>query len=84
MAATNRQRVRLDQPADAGSVVDLSSLLNTAEVAKLFNRSQLTIQLWRKHKQLPYIRIRGARRDTIRYDLNAVRKWAVDTGNTMQ
>jgi len=58
------------------TTVKLQSLLNTRDLAKMFDRSSLTIHLWKKKFGLPYIRIPGAGRDTIRYDKKAVKAWA--------
>jgi len=78
-----RTRPRLSSDQDQ-QLIDLSRMLNTEQVAVMFNRSQLTIQLWRKNKSLPYIRITGAKRDTIRYDEKALREWAQTTGHTLK
>lgn len=62
------------------TLIDLSGTLNTADLTRLFSRSPLTILLWRKNKNLPYIRIKGEKRDTIRYDRAKVEEWAKQQG----
>jgi hypothetical protein len=63
--------------ADAPETVEeLKGLMTTAQVADLFGKSPLTITLWRKEKGLPYVRIPGDGRDTIRFHEGRVKKWA--------
>lgn len=57
-------------------VVDLNDIVTTGYLCKLFKRGTLTLQNWRNDLGLPYIRIPGDGRDTIRYDLDAVIDWA--------
>ena len=56
------------------------NLLTTSDLCKLFKRGWLTILIWRRDKGLPYVRIPGHKRDTIRFDRKAVLKWAQQTG----
>lgn len=58
------------------NVTVIDNQLTTADLMAMFNRSGLTIMVWRKSRGLPYIRITGAVRDTIRYDKVAVLRWA--------
>ncbi len=58
----------------------LENLLTTNDLCNLFRRSLMTILIWRKNKGLPYIRIPGSKRDTIRFDQEAVLEWAQRTG----
>ncbi len=45
-------------------------------VKKLFRRGELTIMLWRKKKSLPYVRINGDSRPSIRFDPAELQDWA--------
>lgn len=58
----------------------LEGLVDTEYLAKLFARSEQTIMLWRQHDGLPYVRIPGSGRDTIRYDKAEVLEWARKKG----
>lgn len=54
----------------------LTGLMTTGEVARLFNRDKQTVNVWRREKGLPFVRIPGDARDTIRYRRAAVLEWA--------
>lgn len=54
----------------------LRNMLTAGEVAAMFNRTTQSVALWRKLHGLPYVRIRGDARDTIRYRRGAVLRWA--------
>jgi len=61
----------------SSNVVDLSKLLTTQDICRMFARqSEMTIQLWRKNDGMPIIKIPGIARNTIRFDFEAVEKWA--------
>ena len=59
-------------------VTVMNEYVTMQTVCAMFNRSAESIILWRKHKGLPYIRIPGDGRDTIRFDRLAITKWAKD------
>jgi phage terminase Nu1 subunit (DNA packaging protein) len=52
-------------------------LLTVRDLAELFDRTEQTIYLWCRTQGLPVIRIKGAKRDTIRFDLAKVVDWAM-------
>lgn len=58
----------------------LNELLTTSDVCHMFNRSEMTIWLWRKNLNMPYIVIPGTERQTIRYDKDEVTTWAKKQG----
>jgi hypothetical protein len=58
------------------NVTVIEDLVDTNYVMQLFRRSELTIAYWRKNDGLPYVRIKGNARDTIRFDRKAVLRWA--------
>lgn len=51
------------------------NLLDTHGVATMLGKSTVTITEYRRTGGLPFIRIVGARRDTIRFDKQAVESW---------
>lgn len=53
----------------------LTGYLTATEVAKLFDRSVLTVMAWRDHKGLPYVII-PAERACIRFELSDMVAWA--------
>lgn len=63
-APTSKERYRI-----------LDNLLTEEDLSRLFRRSKLTIMLWRKDG-LPYVRIKGSHRDTIRFERTEVMVWA--------
>ena len=62
-----------DQPE---RVEILNDMLTTADLMSAFDRSEITISIWRARKGLPYVRIKGTSRDTIRYRKAEVLAWA--------
>lgn len=66
------------------NVTILENYVTTKYVAKLLSRTELTIHHWTKKEGLPYIRIPGDGRDTIRYDKQAVIQWATQTGRRVK
>lgn len=54
----------------------LSGFVTEGYLRKLFKRGGLTINLWRRDKALPFVRIPGDGRDAIRYRLDEVKQWA--------
>lgn len=58
----------------------LSDLLDEQQVADRLGRSAQSVALWRRHRGLPYVRIPGSGRDTIRYRWPAVLQWAKTCG----
>ena len=69
-----------DQTTVKPAVEILEGLVTTQYLCKLFQRSPLTIFMWRSREGLPYVRVPGAARDTIRYRLEAVLEWARGKG----
>lgn len=55
---------------------EIKGLLTTAQVAKRFAVTPLSVTLWRTKRGLPFVRIVGAGRDTIRFKAKAVEEWA--------
>lgn len=64
-------------------VEHLSGLVTSAFLEKMFNRKGLTIMIWRQREGLPYVRITGDGRDTIRFRYEAVLAWATVTGKAV-
>lgn len=62
------------------NVTVYTNLATISTLCTLFRRSELTVLSWRRHKGLPYVRIPGDSRDSVRYDLDAVKEWAVQSG----
>mgnify|MGYP003815892779 CR=1 FL=1 len=55
-------------------------IISRKEVMALFGKSELTIMKWQQNKGLPYIRIPGDKRDTIKFDKEAVVAWGKANG----
>lgn len=66
---------------DAGSTVQ--NIVAIATIGRLFRRSAQTVTIWRTTQALPYIRIPGDGRDSIRFDLEKVRQWGEFKGKRM-
>lgn len=71
----------VERPTPAEEI--LGDLLDTAQMVKLFGVTELSIHNWRAGKGLPYVRIPGSGRDTIRYRRAAVKEWAEREGRQM-
>lgn len=56
----------------------LQDLWTTNDLCRLFNRTAMTITLWRRHKNLPTIIIPGGLRPNVRFRPKDVLKWAED------
>ena len=54
----------------------MENLLTVRQVADMFNRTDETVRLWMRDKELPCIRFPGSCKDAIRFDKVAVKKWA--------
>lgn len=54
----------------------LDALSTTQDLCRMFERTPMTIHLWRKHKDLPAIVIPGESRPTIRFVIGDVLAWA--------
>ncbi len=67
-----------EQPSQV--VETIPGLVPERTICKLFRKIPLTVQNWRATRGLPYVRIEGDARDTIRYRLDAVRAWAAANG----
>jgi hypothetical protein len=61
----------------------LEGLMTHSDLCRLFKRSELTVMLWRQNHGLPYIRVPGENRDTIRYDREQVIAWARSKGKRL-
>lgn len=61
------------------SVEVLRGLVTQADMVTLFNCATLTITHWRDRYGMPYIRIPGNGKDTIRFRLKRVLRWARET-----
>lgn len=57
----------------------LRGYVTTADLCRMFSRAPLTILKWRQNKGLPYVRIPGDGKDTVRYKLVDVLDWAKKT-----
>ena len=56
-------------------------LLTDHEIRQAFGRTKMTIYVWRREDNLPFIDISGcASRPTIRYNPKAVLSWALSNG----
>ena len=60
----------------------LDGLLNTQDLMRAFDKSAMTIFLWRTRKGLPHVIVRGDSRPTIRYRKPDVIDWAHRNGKT--
>lgn len=60
--------------------VKVINLLTESDIANLFHRSPQSVALYRKHKKLPYICIKGDEKDFIRYELKSALEWAKKVG----
>lgn len=58
----------------------LDKMVTTTFLCRMFSRTALTILHWRTHEGLPFVRIKGDGRDTIRFELKRVRAWADRNG----
>lgn len=54
----------------------LANYITTAQAGRLFHRTDMTIYLWRKNKEMPYIIIPSDQTPAIRFDLEALLVWA--------
>lgn len=75
--AEKRQRVRPNRRV-------LPGLVTTGYLCRLFNRSSLTVNNWRRYEGMPYVEIPGDGRASIRYELSAVLKWAQENGKSVE
>ncbi len=67
----------------APAVTVMEDLSTTNYVCALFRRSALTIMHWRRFEGMPYVRIPGDGRDSIRYREREVRDWSRRTGRRL-
>jgi len=51
-------------------------LLTTGDLCKLFNRGEMTIYLWRRKLNLPFVQVGGGTRPLIRFKKRDIIKWA--------
>lgn len=54
----------------------LEGLVTSRTLEKIFRRGGLTILHWRQEQGLPFVKVPGDARDTIRFRIEAVKKWA--------
>jgi len=59
-------------------------LWTTRDLAVLFNRTPMTIYLWRRDRGLPAVVIKGAARPAVRFIPADVRAWASRNGYRMR
>jgi len=62
----------------ARNATTLTNYITTAQAGRLFHRTEMTIYLWRRDKEMPYIIIPSDQTPAIRFDLDAVLSWAAD------
>jgi predicted DNA-binding transcriptional regulator AlpA len=53
-----------------------SNLITTDDVTKIFNVSKMTIYLWRKNHDFPFITLPGGLRPPIRFVEADIKEWA--------
>jgi len=58
------------------TVAELGKLCTVEDMCRMFRRTKLTILAWRAKEGMPYIAIPGNKRHIVRFDLEAVRRWA--------
>lgn len=58
----------------------LNSMLTTADLCRMFQKTPMTIHLWRKNKGLPAVVIPGGKRPTVRFVAKDVIRWAKKNG----
>lgn len=56
------------------------NLLTSDDLCKMFRKTPLTIINWRKYYNLPVLLIPGNKKSAVRFDKDAVVKWANDRG----
>lgn len=61
----------------------LHTLWTTQDVMRVFRRSEMTINIWRREHGMPYFLIPSDQRPAIRYDSDLVREWADNKGKEM-
>lgn len=60
-------------------------LLTTAEVCELFNKTPMTIYLWRRDEELPVVTISGrAEKAPVRFRLTDLLRWAALKGKEVE
>ena len=64
--------------------MNLQELLSTKDLCRLFNRTPMTIYLWRMNLGLPFISIPGVEKAPVRFDLEKVSEWAEEKGKEME
>ena len=62
------------------NVTILGNLLTVTSIKRLFDRTDVTLYVWRKQRGMPYVKIPGDRKPGIRFDVEAVCAWADDNG----
>jgi hypothetical protein len=63
--------------------VRYADLLTSDQVAALYGVTIPALYLWRQRLGMPYVRIPGYRRDSIRFRLADVLKWGVRNGKQL-
>jgi hypothetical protein len=64
----------------AEQVETLTDLMTEQQVARMFNRSPLTVRVWRKQNGMPYVLIPGDVRHGLRFRYKRLMAWAEATG----
>lgn len=65
------------------SVTLTNDLLTTKNLCGLFKRGEMTIYLWRRNKNLPFIQVGGGTRPLIRFKKKDILKWAKQNNKTV-
>ncbi len=52
------------------------NLLTTENLCRLFKRGEMTIYLWRRNKNLPFVQVGGGNRPLIRFKKREILRWA--------
>jgi hypothetical protein len=66
------------------SVRVLNNLCTVGDMMRLFKRTELTIRLWCKYRNMPVVQIPGDSRPAIRFDIEEVTQWAEENGMRME
>lgn len=59
------------------------NLLTTDDITEMFNVSKMTIYLWRRNHDMPFITLPGGSRPPIRFLEEDIKKWAHEHNKEM-